>query len=323
MALTQLSWTGAAREAVSGTAISTPTKYIPTKSKFQNKTKYVYLSEERGTRDDNNNRTGTVRSATGEMSGSIYLDTFVYPLLAFMGGITSTQPSVGTAPTAYSHAMVLTDIPPSLTLFKGYDAAGYSFAYAVCSKLKVKFAADGKVLEYDASFESQYGVKISGGAFTAMVPTYSTNVAALAGYMPTIKLDTVASSIIEDFEMEFDQKITLFFSARGNRGFLKADFGARTAKGTFTARFDDATLTDAFDAEANHALNFEVDAQNLGGIIVESLIINVPVIVYDEMDWDTSKESVLVKAKFTAMPGATKNSLFTATVVNEVIAYTV
>jgi hypothetical protein len=156
-----------------------------------------------------------------------------------------------------------------------------------------------------------------------MVPTYSTNVAALAGYSPTIKIDTVATTIVEEFDIEFDQKITLYFSARGNRGFLKADFGGRTAKFSFTARFDDSSLTDAFDAEANHALNIEFDAQNLGGVVVESLIINAPIFVYDEADWDTSKPSVLVKAKGTVMPGATKNSLFTMTIINEVASYTV
>jgi hypothetical protein len=319
-AISKLAWTGVARESVSGTGISTPTKYIPVKSKFQHKTKYVYLDEERNTRDGNNRRIGTVRASSGTLQGAVYLDTIPYLLLGFMGAVTSTQPDAVNAPTAYSHALSLADTPPSLTLFKGYDHTGYTYVYSVVNKLKLKWSADGKVLEHDTNVESQYGTKISGGSFSGMTPTYGTDT-AFGGYSPTIKIDTVATNLIEEMEIELDQKITLFYTSRGNRAFYKVDFGERTAKVNFTARFDDATFMDAFDAEADHALNVKFTGNNFYTAIDEAIILNFPIVGYDEMEVDTSKDGILVKCKATPRPGTTKNSLFTATVVNTVSSY--
>lgn len=319
--IAKLAWTGVARESAPGTAATTPTKYLPVKkSTWSRKTKYVYLTEERATRDANNRRVGTVRMSNGELEGEVYVNTIPYLMYGFMGGIASTQPSVGTAPTAWSHALTLADTPPGLTFFKGYDHTGYSFSYGVVSKLKFKFSADGKLLEYSASVESQYGTKISGGSFSGMTPTYA-DVQAMAGYSPVINIDAVQSQIVEEMEIDLEQKIELNYTARGNRGFLKADYGERTAKISFTARFDDSTFADAFDTEADHTLDVTFTGKNLGGVVTELFVISFPVVAYDDMEVDGSKPMQQVKAKLTARPTATKNSLFTATVVNEVSSF--
>lgn len=319
-AISKLSWTGVAREASAGSAAATPTIYVPTKSKFQQKTKYVYLNEERATRDGNNRRVGTVRMASGSLQGSVYLESIPYFLLGFMGAVTSTQPDAGGAPTAYQHALALADVPPALTLFKGYDHHGYYFAYSVVNKLKLKWAADGKVLEYDAASESQYGVKIGAG-YATMTPDYTKEGTAFGGYAPTIKIDTVASDIIEEVELDLEQKTTLFYTSRGNRAFYKVDFGERTGKLTFSARFDDVTFADAFDAEADHAFNVKFSGNSLGGSVTEEFSLDFPIIGYDDMEVDTSKDGIMVKASATARPGSTKNSLFTAKVINSTSSY--
>jgi hypothetical protein len=319
-AISRLSWTGIAREATAGTAIATPTLYVPTKSKFQQKTKYVYLDEERHTRDGNNRRVGTVRMASGSLQGAVYLDTIPYLLLGFMGAVTSTQPDVVNAPTAYSHALALADVPPAMTLFKGYDHSGYYFTYSVVNKLKFKWAADGKVFEYDAGTESQYGQKISGGSFSAMTPSYTTDT-AFGGYSPTIKIDNVQTSLVEEMEIDLEQKTTLFYTSRGNRAFYKVDYGERIAKATFTARFDDAAFMDDFDAEDDHALNVKFTGNNFYTAIDEEVVLDFPIFGYDDMEVDTSKDGILVKAACTMRPGTTKDSLFTATVVNTIASY--
>ena len=319
--ISKLAWTGVAREASPGSAASTPTLYIPVKkSTWTRKTKIVYQSEERATRDGNNRRVPTVRMTNGELSGDIYIDTIPYILLGFMGGVTSTQPDSLNAPTAYSHAHILADVPPGLTFFKGLDHTGLSMAYSAISKLKIKFDANAKLLEFDASVESQYGTKLTGGTFTAMVPTYG-DIQAFAGYAPIIKIDTVEYDLIENMEIDLEQKIELSYTARGNRGFYKIDYGERTAKINFQARFDTFGLEDDFDAEADHALEITFTGANLGGAIVEKIDLNFPIIGYDEVDIDQSKPAQSAKVKATARPGSTKNSLFTATVVNEIASY--
>lgn len=320
--ISKLAWTGVARESAPGTAASTPTMYIPVKkSTWERKTKMVYMSEERATRDGNNRRKATVRMTNGELAGEVYLQTIPYILLGFMGGVASTQPDSTNAPTAYSHALTLADVPPGLTFFKGLDHTGQSMAYSAISKLKIKFDANAKTLEWESSVESQYGTDITGGTFTAMVPTYADD-EAFAGYAPVIKIDTVEFDLIENMEIDLEQKIELSYTARGNRGFYKIDYGERTAKINFQARFDDFTLETDFDAEDDHALTVEFDGVNLGGVITEKFYLSFPIIAYDEVQIDQSKPAQSAKVKATARPGSTKNSLFTATVVNTTAAYT-
>lgn len=318
--ISKLSWTGIARESVAGTAISTPTMYVPVKSKFESKTKYVYRDEDRATRDGNNRRIGSVRMASIDLSGAVYLTNIPYYLLAFMGGVTSTQPDSVGAPTAYQHALALVDQPPSFTLFKGFDHTGYYYAYSVSPKFKLHWAADNKALEFESAFEGQYRVKIGSGAYTAMTPTYAEGT-MIAGYAPTIKRNGSPVTDIEDIEIEVEQKITLYYSSRGNRGFLKADFGERKASVKFTGRFDDATSADQFDNETDDAIIVEFLGANLGGTVVEKLNMTFPVVGYDAIVIDQSKEAQLVKYTGVPRPGATKNSLFTATVVNTTASY--
>lgn len=321
--ISKLVWTGVAVESPAGTAAATPTIYVPCTSKFQNKTKYVYSKEERGTRDGNNVRTGTTRMATGSIDGDVYLGSIPYFLYAFMGGITSTQPDNTNAPTAYQHALALADTPPALTLFKGYDHDGFYWAYSVVDKMKFKFSADGKLLEHSTSLQSQYKQPVAGPAYTTMnAPVYlADDYNAFAGYAPVLTVGASQANDIEEVEVDLEQKVTLYFSARGNRGFYKVDYGERTAKVSFTARFDDVTWTDKETNDTREVFDITFTGANLGGTISEEFKLHFPIIAYDEMDVDTSKEAILVKAKATAIPGTSKNSLFTATVINTVASY--
>ena len=115
----------------------------------------------------------TVQASKGTISGPWYNDTSPYFLNAFMGTDTASQPNAGTAPTVYLHSFTLADTPPSLTLFKSYDAAAYYFAYSVVEKVVFKFTADGKLLEADFDTQDQYGIKVSSPptpSFSGLLP---------------------------------------------------------------------------------------------------------------------------------------------------------
>lgn len=324
--ISKLTWTAVATEAAPGTAEAAPTMYIPCTSKFQNKTKYVYSNEERGTRDTNNVRTGTTRMSTGSLQGDVYLASIGYPLLSFMGTDTPTQPDVTNAPTAHQHAFSLADTGKAMTFFKGYDHSGYFWAYSVVDKLKFKFSADGKLLEWEGSTQSQYKEKVAGGAYTAMnAPTYhADDYAALAGYAPTLTVGISQSQDIEEMEIELSQKVTLYYSSRGNRGFYKVDYGDREAHISFTARFEDTSWDDKEVNDTREALNIQFQGALIGtapSTTHYEFSLNFPIIAYDEIEVDTSGEAIKVKAKCTAMPGTTKNSLFTGKVINTVTSY--
>lgn len=314
--IAKLTWTGLAIETAPGTAETAPTIYIPTTSKFQRKTKYVYSKEERGTRDTNNVRTGTTRMSTASLNGDAYLTSLAYFLFLHMGSLTSTQPDNLGAPTAYQQALALADTPPSATLFKGYDHSGYSFAYAVSEKLTLKFTADGKVLSVENSFQSQYGVKLEGAAYTAINDPVYDDFKAWAGYAPTITIGGAQSNVVSDMQIDLSQKITLKYTSRGNRGYYKAEFGDREAALSFTAEFEDTSFEDKEENDTRDHITVQFDGANLGGAINEQIKFDFPIVGYDEIDVDTSKEAIEVSAKCTVVPGATKNSLYTANIIN-------
>ena len=321
MAISKKSWLGVATEATPGTARTAPKVFHPCKSKFSNKTKYVYLDEERGTRDANYGRVPTVQHATGSITGPYYNDTSPYFLYGFMGADTPTQPNAGTDPTVWQHALACADIPPALDLFRSYDVKAYAFAYVVVDKVTFKWTADGKLLEMDSDVQSQYGTVLA----TPPSPTYST-LLPFAGYVPTIQIAGSASSDIEEVTITLQQKVTLFYPANGQAQFATAYYGERKADFSFTARFDsDTPLYNHFfngaGATTDH-LNFDFKGPLISGTYNEELVLDFPIVGWDEMDLDTSKDNVQIKGKGTAMPGSTANSLFTATITNTVASYT-
>jgi hypothetical protein len=291
--------------------------FTPTKAGFKNMKKRVYLSEERGTRDGNNAVVDSVRHATGTFKGSWYPDTSPYFLYAFMGTDGVSTPSAG----VQLHALSLADIPPSLTLFRAIDnVATYQLPYSVVDKLKFSFAADGKVLEMDGSWQGMWGTKMgsppSRGTDTAKLP--------YAGYAPIIQLGGVTSNDIEELDIELEQKIELWFACNGTQDLVKIYFGERTAKLNLTARFDADTFYEHYHASTptDDHVNVAFTGPVIASTFHEELIFDFPIVGWDEMDHENSKPLVQVKAKGTARPGTTINSLFTATVQNAIAAYT-
>jgi hypothetical protein len=53
----------------------------------------------------------------------------------------------------------------------------------------------------------------------------------------------------------------------------------------------------------------------------QSLTLDFPIVGYDDIEHDDSKDNIKIKAKCTVRPGATPNSLFSATVQNTVNSY--
>ena len=330
MGISKKSWTGFAVETTPGTPILVPTKYHPCKSSVDNQKKFIYLSEDRGSRDANTQRKASVRAASGQINGSFYLDTSPYLLYGFMGADTVTTPDPTNAPAARKHAFALADVPPAFTVLKGYDVAGYYAAYAAIEKLSYTWAADNKLLEETANFQSRYMQKMQPADFTtANAPVYSAATAGdgvlFAGYMPTIKLDNVATSIIEEITLEFSQQLTLFYAINGSQDFVKIYYGDRDAKISFTASFDDTNFWDKYDTEVDQHLNIQFLGRTIGGVgstAVEELSFDFPIVGWDESSIDNSKEYIQISAKGVARPGTTLNSTFTATVVNNVLTYT-
>ncbi len=320
MGISKLAWTGVAREATSGTAITTPTVFVPTKATFKATKKREYFDEERGDRNANYNVVDSIRQSAIDIKGAWYNDVHPYFLIAAMGAEAPTQPAVGTDPTVWLHTLSLANVPPSLTVFRNLDVVCYYTPYTVIEKFSLKFDAEGKMLEFDANGVGIWPVVKA----SPPSPTYST-LSPFAGYTPTITLDSVASSDINSFTMNFEQKVTLWYPANGSQDFITAYFGERKVSFDFTARFDAATFYAAKLLNATGATTSSLSISFNGPIIshtyAQNLTFGLPAISYDAIEHDLGKDNILLKVKGMALAQTTQ--FLTATVQNTVASYTV
>ena len=321
MAISKKQWLAVAREATAGTLQSAPTVWVPGKAKFKNVKKRNYTPEDRGTRDANYTVTDGVRHAEGELSGDWYNDTVPYFLLGFMGIDTASQPNSATYPTVWSHAFTLADIPLPLDFWKSYDSEVYSMSYHVVSKFTLKWQAMDKNLEYTASTQGHPFTKITSPSFT---PSYS-SILPFTGYSPTISLNGTQSSDIEEMQIDLEQKIELWYPSAGSSDFATIYFGERTAKIDYTARFDNDVnfLKYTTSPGLDDHINVAFQGALIASTYYESLALDFPIVGYDDVEQDDSKNNINIKAKCTARPGTTANSLFSATIQNTVASYAI
>lgn len=323
-------WLGWGTEATSGTLLATPTVFVPTKAHLKRLQGYSYQQEDRNTRDKNNDRVSTIRHSEADPKGAWYNDTHPYLLYGFMGGWAVSQPDATHAATVYKHSFTLTDLPPTLSIYKGYHNHVYSMAFCGVSKLKLKWTPN-KELEVESSLTGQWYKKYTGATIT---PTFST-VKAFSGATPTITLTSLGvSTDIDSLEIELDQQITAWYGSSGLPDFARLDYGDRSAKVNFEARFDVDTLYENYFAtNQDDSLIFDIQGAliaNSGSsgtppntIYNQELNLNFPIVGYDTMEIEDSKPNLQVKASGTPRPGAAVNSLFTAFVQNAVASYAI
>ena len=319
--LSKRTFLGVGVETIPGTAIATPTVYHPTKSVMKGTKKRESLKDERGNRDGVYGIVDTTREGATDPKGVFYPDTSPYFMLAAFGAVATTQPDLSNLPNVHKHTFSLADQPKTLTLFKNYDAAVYVGAYTVVEKWSIKFSSEGKLLENDVSTKHLYPVKYAGSTLT---PTFS-QVQPFAGYMPKITLGGTQTLDIDEMTIEFDQKATMWYPAGGTPDFATVYWGERNVKVDFTARFDVDTLYNHFFNGTRTDDSLVMDVQgaaigvDAGTTYYNELNISVPVISYDSMEHDLSKDNVLIKAKATAI--STPSGLISAYVQNLITSY--
>lgn len=321
-------WLGWGIEQTTGTLLPTPTVYVPSKAHGKRMQSYSYQQEDRNTRDKNNDRVPAERHSEFDPKGAWYNDVHPYLLYGFMGAWAMSQPDATHAATVYKHNFTLADTCPTLSLFKGYHQHVYTSANAGVSKLKLKWTPN-KELEVESALTSLWYQKWTGAAFTPSFSTYK----AFSGVTPTITLGSLGvSADIAELDIELDQAVTPWYGSAGLPDFSRLDYGDRSAKISFTARFDvDTVYENYFAANLDDSLTFDVK----GALIANSgasgtppntpyyqeLSLTFPIIGYDTMEIEDGKPNLQLKASATARPGAALNSLFTAFVQNTIASY--
>lgn len=314
-AITRKSWCGMGTEATAGTALTTPTLFIPAKSTVKFKQDEEIPDEERATVDEQIDRIPTTRHGEADPKGNWYMDTSPEMLYLWFGGETLTQPDVANAPTAWKHAFTLNDVPKTGTFFKSYHSLVYYMAYSMVEKWTLKFTAEKKLLEFESSLKGLFPVKYTGSVIT---PTFST-VKSIGGYAPTLNLGGSATTDISDLTITGERKLSMWYAPNGSQDFVRIDVGGRKVSVDFTARFDTDAVFLRYLAGSDDVLSLDVMGPVIGGAVHQELSMGIPVVAYSDMEQDTGKNNVLIKAKGIAR--STAAGLITAYVVNTITDY--
>lgn len=163
-AISRKTYLAACLEATALTPAAAPQIYVPTKSIMKGVQRFEYLSEERNTRDENNDRVPTTREGDTAPKGSWYNDAHALFLWALLGQPIVSQPDATHVPTVYKHTIQIQDIPPTLSLWKSYHNVIYRSAGGAVKKLAFKFNGHDKSLECDADICHIFPVKYAGVA---------------------------------------------------------------------------------------------------------------------------------------------------------------
>lgn len=327
-AISKKSFLAASLEAVSGTLAATQQYYVPCKSVMKGVQRDEKMSEERGTRDDNNDRVQTTRDGSTDPKGAWYNDTSPIWLFGITGLPTASQPDSTHAPTVYKQTIPtsFSDIPPTLSLWKSYHRVTYYTASAAVKKVTLKWTVD-KGLECDVDLFHLFPTKYVGSTLT---PTFS-SVRAFSGYMPTITTADGATTDVEECTMTIEQDVKPWFAPNGTPDFTRLDFGARKCTIDLTARFDLDTGNPylRFLDFQDDSLTFDIKGAlivNSGGSgtppntnYYQELSLTFGTVGYDSGEHDLGKDNVLVKMKGTVRP--TSGALFTGFVQNTVAQY--
>lgn len=174
---TARSYIGIAKETTKGTAVTTPTAYIPvTASSVKPQDIYTPLYDEglRGSIVKNYQYIQGRLYSTFDFSGAVFADTVIYPLAGVLGEDVVT----GSAP--YTHTLALKNSattaadaqPSAYTILDFYGANVRTWTGHQFSDFSLKWSADG-LLEYDAKSTGWQSATVSTPtpSFSTVVPT--------------------------------------------------------------------------------------------------------------------------------------------------------
>lgn len=229
---------GLAKEVTWGTAIASPTTWVPFKTlKSEDDIKRVIDSGIRGSLAKDFASYAGIASAKYDLDGMVYPDVFGNFLLAILGQDAVT----GTGP--YTHAFTLAATqPPSYTL-TDYDGVNErQFAGSVLQQLDLKFTTEGE-LSKSAKFVS----KLSATAASIHTPTYGT-IAPIVGYQSALTIAGAGNTRLIGGDLNLKRDVKFTFGANNSQSPTKVNVGTLEVTGKLDFEIDDYT-------ELNYYLN--------------------------------------------------------------------
>lgn len=174
---THRSYVGIAKETTKGTAVTTPTAYIPViANSLKPQDIYTPLYDEglRGSVVKNFAYIQGRVHTTFDFSGAVFADTVIYPLAGVLGEdvVTGSAPYVHTLALKNTTAVASDAQPSAYTMLDYYGANVRSFTGQQFHDFSLKWSADG-LLMYDAKSTGFVSAAVSTPtpSFTTVLPT--------------------------------------------------------------------------------------------------------------------------------------------------------
>ena len=195
---THRSYIGIAKEVTKGTAVATPTAYIPViASTVKPQDIYTPLYDEglRGSLVKNYNYLqGRIRSQF-DFGGAVFADTVIYPLVGVLGEdvVSGSAPYVHTMALKNTTATASDAQPSAYTILDYYGANVRTYAGHQFHDFSLKWSADG-LLEYDAKSTGWQSATVATPtpSFSTVLPTVVwTGTVSVAG--TTISTNTMGN----------------------------------------------------------------------------------------------------------------------------------
>lgn len=225
---TGFGWTGIALESTKGTAIAAPTHGIPvTRADGDEATDVLPDQGMRGSMATMYGAVKGTQSASYDIEGDVYLDTFGFFLAAILGESDFTA-GVGTPNT---HEFTLNNDRattkgqcPSYTIFDYQGLQVRKYAAATCSSLSLRVSAQ-ELLTYSASFTTNPSV-----TDTDATPSFGT-LLPLPGWNGTVTIGGSANSLVEEAEITFSRNVSVVQTVDGSTSPLQIWQGPLSVSG--------------------------------------------------------------------------------------------
>jgi hypothetical protein len=235
---THRSYIGIAKETTKGTAVTTPTAYIPvTASSLKPSDIYAALYDD-GLRGSNTKTYNYIQGrihSTFDFSGQVFADTIIYPLAGILGE------DVVTGSSPYSHTLALKNTtatasdaqPSAYTILDYYGANVRTWTGHQFSDFSLKWSADG-MLEYDAKSTGWQSATV-----TTPTPSFST-VLPTAVWYGTVSVAGTNISNSTDGNIDMKRSVTPIYGISNVQTPYQVFLGALevTGKATFLMEND-------------------------------------------------------------------------------------
>jgi hypothetical protein len=298
---TGFGWTGIALETTKGTAIATPSHGIPvTRADGDDATDVLPDQGMRGSMATLYGAVPGTKSASYEIEGDVYLDTFGFFLAGILGesDFTAGTPNTHEFTLNNDHATTKGQCP-SYTIFDYNGLQVRKYAAATLSSLSLRVSAQ-ELLTYSASFTTRASV-----TDTDSVPSFG-SLAPLPGWNGTVTIGGVQNLLVQEAEINLSRNVSVVQTVDGSQNPIQIWQGPLTVSGrvTFLANAETEFLkylavTDGGSPDGQVPMVFAFTQST------NSLTVTMTQTVYNSAKVERGEDFTQVSAQFDAIANLT------------------